>query len=120
GNSSGAVQERTARLAGRRHDEQAAIRAKVEAERSRQPMSSLVMMDAIAKSLPGNVAIVDEATSTGHHYLERMGLPRDPYAHIAQRGWALGWGIGCTLGVKLAWPDRPVLGLIGDGAAMYG
>jgi benzoylformate decarboxylase len=89
-------------------------------ERERRPMTSLTMMHAISRSLPKNVAIVDEATSTGHHYFERMGLLDDPYAHIAHRGWALGWGVGCTLGAKLAWPERPVLGLIGDGAAMYG
>ena len=32
----------------------------------------------------------------------------------------MGWGLNCAIGVKLAWPDRPVLALIGDGAAMYG
>jgi benzoylformate decarboxylase len=40
--------------------------------------------------------------------------------YFAHRGWALGWGLGCTLGVKLAWPERPALGILGDGAAMYG
>jgi benzoylformate decarboxylase len=28
--------------------------------------------------------------------------------------------MGCALGVKLAWPQRPVLAVIGDGAALYG
>ena len=28
--------------------------------------------------------------------------------------------MGCSLGVKLAWPQRPVLAMIGDGAALYG
>jgi benzoylformate decarboxylase len=45
---------------------------------------------------------------------------RDPFGHFAHRGWALGWGIGCAIGVKLAWPDRPVVALSGDGAALYG
>ncbi|NIS62040.1 MAG: thiamine pyrophosphate-binding protein, partial [Proteobacteria bacterium] len=35
------------------------------------------------------------------------------------RGGCLGWGIGGALGVKLARPDRPVVGIIGDGSAMY-
>src|SRR5262249_9064593 len=35
-------------------------------------------------------------------------------------GWALGWGLGVSIGVKLAWPDRPVLAILGEGAAMYG
>jgi len=45
---------------------------------------------------------------------------RDPSGHFAHRGWALGWGLNCAIGVKLAWPERPVLALIGDGSAMYG
>ena len=28
--------------------------------------------------------------------------------------------MGCAVGVKLAWPDRPVMALLGDGAALYG
>jgi benzoylformate decarboxylase len=28
--------------------------------------------------------------------------------------------LNCAIGVKLAWPDRPVLAVIGDGSAMYG
>ena len=32
----------------------------------------------------------------------------------------MGWGLGCAIGVKLAWPGRPVVSLLGDGAALYG
>jgi benzoylformate decarboxylase len=32
----------------------------------------------------------------------------------------LGWGLNCAIGVKLAWPDRPVLAIVGDGSALYG
>ena len=32
----------------------------------------------------------------------------------------IGWGLGFALGVRLAWPNRPVLALLGDGAALYG
>src|SRR5262249_17026432 len=45
---------------------------------------------------------------------------RNATGYFGHRGWALGWGLGCAIGVKLAWPDRPVLALIGDGAALYG
>ena len=33
--------------------------------------------------------------------------------HIQQ-----GWGLGATFGTKLANPDRPVIGILGDGGAM--
>ena len=45
---------------------------------------------------------------------------RNTSGYFAQRGWALGWGLNFAIGVRLAWPDRPVLALIGDGSAMYG
>ncbi|MGD0518505.1 MAG: thiamine pyrophosphate-dependent enzyme, partial [Thermoguttaceae bacterium] len=53
-------------------------------------------------------------------YFERTGALKNTSGYFAQRGWALGWGLNCAIGVKLAWPDRPVLALIGDGSAMYG
>ena len=35
-------------------------------------------------------------------------------------GGALGWGIGASIGVKLAEPDRQVVALLGDGAFLFG
>ena len=45
---------------------------------------------------------------------------QDPSGYFSHRGWALGWGLGCAIGVKLAWPDRSVVALLGEGAALYG
>jgi len=35
-------------------------------------------------------------------------------------GQCLGWGVGAALGVKLAWPDRQVVSLQGDGGILFG
>jgi len=35
-------------------------------------------------------------------------------------GFALGWGIGASLGVKIGQPDRQVTCLVGDGAMLFG
>jgi benzoylformate decarboxylase len=35
-------------------------------------------------------------------------------------GAGLGWGAGAAVGIKLAAPGRPVVGVLGDGAAAYG
>jgi len=35
-------------------------------------------------------------------------------------GFALGWGIGAALGVKIAQPDRQVICMVGDGAMLFG
>ena len=42
-----------------------------------------------------------------------------PQSFFGLRGGGIGWGLPATIGVKLALPDRPVVGLIGDGSAMY-
>ncbi|MFM7844098.1 MAG: thiamine pyrophosphate-binding protein, partial [Planctomycetota bacterium] len=87
---------------------------------TRAPLTAHALMYALAQALPPDTAVVEEAITTHQNLFERLGVLTDPSAFFAHRGWGLGWGIGCALGVKLAWPERPVLGLIGDGAAMFG
>ncbi|HUY33558.1 MAG TPA: thiamine pyrophosphate-binding protein [Pirellulales bacterium] len=89
-------------------------------ERDARPMSPLSLMSSLARIIPDDVALVEEAVTTTNTYLERLGALKNATGYFAHRGWALGWGVGCALGVKLAWPERPLLALVGEGAAMYG
>ena len=106
--------------ARRRREEQQALHNRIDSELSRHPMTSMALMGTLARVLPPRAAVVEEAITTHGNLLEKLGILRDPSSHFAHRGWALGWGLGCALGVKLAWPNRPVVGLLGDGAALYG
>jgi benzoylformate decarboxylase len=115
-----AARERRGRLAAVRRADQDALVAKIRAEHDRRPMTPLALMGALARVLPPNAAVVEEAVTTANATLERLGALADPAGYFGHRGWALGWGLGCALGVKLAWPDRPVLAVLGDGAALYG
>ena len=83
-------------------------------------MTPRTLMASLAPVLPADVALVEEAVTTTGTLLHRLGALRNTTGYFAHRGWALGWGLGCAIGVKLAWPDRPVLALLGDGAALYG
>ena len=83
-------------------------------------MTPLTVMSALARALPSNAAVIEEAVTTTGTALERLGAIHDPTGYFGHRGWALGWGLGCSIGVKLAWPDRPVLAILGEGAALYG
>jgi benzoylformate decarboxylase len=96
------------------------LKAQIEAERSRRPLTPLAVMGALARVLPADAAVVEEAATTTNGVLQRLGAIGDPAAYFGHRGWALGWGLGCALGVKLARPERPVLAILGDGAALYG
>jgi benzoylformate decarboxylase len=103
-----------------RRNKQESLRKKIDAQWRQRPMTPLTLMAALAKVLPANAAVVEEAVTTSNATLERLGALKDPAGYFGHRGWALGWGLGCALGVKLAWPERPVLALLGDGAALYG
>jgi len=115
-----AARARVERYAASRRAAQETLRTKMAAERERRPMTPLTLMGALAKVLPRDAAVVEEAVTTTNTTLERLGALADPAAYFGHRGWALGWGLGSALGVKLAWPGRPVLAILGDGGAMYG
>jgi benzoylformate decarboxylase len=115
-----AAASRCETYAAERQVAQAELRRTIAEQQSARPLTPLAFMGALATALPDNTAVVEEAITTHQNVLEKLGVIRDPAAHFAHRGWALGWGLGCALGVKLAWPDRPVLGLLGDGSALYG
>jgi benzoylformate decarboxylase len=103
-----------------RDAEKAALAGRIREESASPPMTPLALMGAVAQVFPADAVVVEEATTTTNGVLERLGTIQDPAAYFAHRGWALGWGLGCALGVKLACPERPVLAILGDGAALFG
>lgn len=115
-----AVAQRCEEYATQREAEKKKLLAEIHAQWDQRPMTPFTFMGALARVLPSNAAVVEEAVTTHSNLLERLGILKDPSGHFAHRGWALGWGGGCAIGVKLAWPERPVIALLGDGAALYG
>lgn len=96
------------------------LEERTETERGRRPITPLTLMSSLARVLPRDVALIEEAVTTTNTYFERLGALHNTTGYFGHRGWALGWGLGCAIGVQLAWPNRPVLALLGEGAAMYG
>jgi benzoylformate decarboxylase len=96
------------------------LKARANDEWKQRPLTPLAVMSALARALPPNAAVVEEAVTTTGTALERLGAIHDPTGYFGHRGWALGWGLGCSIGVKLAWPERPVLAILGEGASLYG
>jgi benzoylformate decarboxylase len=114
------AEQRLQDLARQRAQEQHKLRSAIASQQDVRPMTPLALMGAVADVLSADAAVVEEAVTTTGFVLERLGALRDPAGYFAHRGWALGWGLGCALGVKLAWPQRPVVALLGEGAALYG
>lgn len=116
-----AAQARSARTGAEHQAQRGQLRRTACREASLRPISPLCAMESLARVLPDNVAVVEESpTTTMGSYFERVGALKNTDGYFAQRGWALGWGLNCAIGVQLAWPERPVLAVLGDGATMYG
>ena len=104
-----------------RHDEaRTSLRTQIDSERTVAPLTPLCFMEAIGRVLPENVAVIEEAVTTTNTTLERLGYLKDPEGYFGHRGWGLGWGLGVTIGAQLAWPNKHVVGILGEGAIMYG
>ncbi|PKB80994.1 MAG: hypothetical protein BZY88_07365 [SAR202 cluster bacterium Io17-Chloro-G9] len=82
-----------------------------------RPMPVERMMAELAQVLPKETVIADD-TITSRDALHGAFDFSEPGSIFSERGGAIGWGMGSALGLKLAFPDRPVVGLLGDGSAM--
>jgi benzoylformate decarboxylase len=98
------------RLAAQR-DEDLAARAVV-------PLHASAFMEALAERLPHDAIIFDEALTFSPEVTQYL-PPREPGTFFQTRGGSLGVGIPGAIGVKLAHPDRVVVGFTGDGGSMY-
>jgi acetolactate synthase-1/2/3 large subunit len=73
---------------------------------------------AIGALLPENAIISDEAQTSGVQLpASTAHAPRHDLLTLT--GGAIGQGLPVAIGAAVACPDRPVLALVGDGAAMY-
>jgi len=78
----------------------------------------LALINAIADILPKDAVVIDETVSSSVG-MRQLLKSDDPQSFYGLRGGGIGWGLPAAIGVKLALPDRPVIGMIGDGSAMY-
>src|SRR5467141_2889421 len=95
-----------------------ALRTKARALAKTTPVQPLALLGAIGDMLPKDAVVIEEALSSAPG-IRQLIRSDDPQSYFGLRGGGIGWGLPAAIGVKLALPDRPVVGLIGDGSAMY-
>lgn len=103
----------------------AAKQRQIDAERERDrsfhdslPLHASLFAQELARQLPSDAIIFDEALTTSPE-LTRYPLPGQPGQYFLTRGGSLGVGIPGAIGLKLANPDKVVVGFTGDGGSMY-
>ncbi|NNN18317.1 MAG: thiamine pyrophosphate-binding protein [Acidimicrobiaceae bacterium] len=75
------------------------------------------MARALARHAPDDSVIVDEAIRSSVALQENYPLRPGMYFHSS--GGGLGWGLPAALGIQMAWPDRPVIAVVGDGSLLF-
>jgi benzoylformate decarboxylase len=75
------------------------------------------ILDAVNDGKSADAVVSLEWTSAAA-IADRIDITREKSLYFPAAG-ALGWGLPAAVGIQLAQADRPVLGLIGDGALHY-
>ncbi len=88
------------------------------ARRDAVPLSASRFMQELAVQLPKDAIIFDEALTTTPDLLRYIPAAT-PGQYFQTRGGSLGVGLPGALGIKLAHPDKTVIGFSGDGGSMY-
>jgi benzoylformate decarboxylase len=101
-----------------RVQEQRSLEVHAAEEEDKEPMAPIVLMRELARALPADVVVVNESVTSGGTLRSWLKL-RDAKSYFQAKGGGLGFGLPAVVGVKLALPQRPVVGLIGEGSAMY-
>ena len=113
-----AARSRAERIAG---ETQRARASQIESDAGRRgavPLYFSAFAEELAKQLPKDAILFDEAL-THSPELTRYIVPGAPGQLFQTPGGTLGVGLPGAIGVKLARPDRTVIGFTGDGGAMY-
>jgi benzoylformate decarboxylase len=82
------------------------------------PMHPSTFMAELARQAPDDVVLFDEALTSSPELTQHL-PPRYPGHYFCTRGGSLGVGFPGAIGLKLAMPDKTVIGFSGDGGAMY-
>src|SRR5262245_25692066 len=82
------------------------------------PISGPRLMHEVKQALPDNALVFAEGITNSKH-VEMAIAPERPGQLVKVRGGGIGPGLPGTLGAALARPDRKIVGVCSDGAAMY-
>ncbi|MFM1813973.1 MAG: hypothetical protein RLZ98_668 [Pseudomonadota bacterium] len=113
----GTVSARREKLAASHEALMEKRRAQRAAARKKTPIDPIWLCAALSETMPDDTIYLDEVTTHTNLIREHITWNRPQCLFTRQGG--LGQGIGLSLGLKLANPDRPVVTLIGDGGFLY-
>ncbi len=83
----------------------------------RTPIPPASFGKALGDAIPKNANVFNDSISSAA--MVNAGVAhRSDLTMMGARGGAIGWGMGATMGMTLADPENPTIGIVGDGSAM--
>jgi benzoylformate decarboxylase len=113
-----AARERVARITAEKVERHEKALESDASLRDEVPLHMARFVEELKKALPGDALIFDEAL-TNSPPISRYFQPQRTGQYFVTRGGSLGVGFPGAIGVKLANPNKTVIGFSGDGGAMY-
>ena len=92
--------------------------AALAAKKDATPIWTEYLMARISEVIPAGAIVVEEAVSSASG-LATVLKSDDPRSFYGIASGGLGFALPGAIGVSLAHPGRPVVGVLGDGSAMY-
>ena len=83
-----------------------------------KPIDPRYLMMRISETLPADAVVVEEGLTSTFSLLSFLPL-RDAHCYYGLASGGIGFAMAGAIGVSLAWPQRPVVAIVGDGSAMY-
>lgn len=87
-------------------------------QKGKLPLHMSQFAEVLAQKLPADTVVFDEGLTSSPDFI-RYFPPRLPGHYFFTRGGSLGVGFPGAIGLKIAHPDKLVIGLSGDGGSMY-
>ncbi|RIK46151.1 MAG: thiamine pyrophosphate-requiring protein [Chloroflexi bacterium] len=118
---SAAIEARRNDLSARHAYQRAAWHAAAQSDANTAPLTVSWVghcIGALAKAQP-DCLFVDELVTSNIEVWKQCPVT-EPGTWYVSGGSGLGWGLGASLGIKLARPERQVVALVGDGSFVFG
>jgi benzoylformate decarboxylase len=84
-----------------------------------EPLRAGHVLAALAERLPADAVLVEESPSSRPELHARIPARR-PLGFVSAAMGGLGFALAGATGLRMALPDRPVVAVVGDGAAVFG
>jgi thiamine pyrophosphate-dependent acetolactate synthase large subunit-like protein len=100
-----------------RDERRAALQSAAEITGYVRPLALLDAVDAGLEKLGGGLITTEQFAVPLENVIKKLDGGLNTY--IRPAGGSEGYGMGAPLGAKLAAPDKPVVGIVGDGSVYY-